>query len=149
MFHLPPWVPDYFPVANARYGRSCLGDDDTISSTDRKSSEGLPGNGKPAVFRIKTTWLFSNQRAQKELYSLTLTCCSNQNLTQFCHWCFVCFTASVHRVTPARFPFHHLRSQHAALRSVLCDEMSLNARWRAFSTDFVLSFPRWSDRSTI
>lgn len=25
----------------------------------------------------------------KELYSLTLTCWSNQDLTQFCHWCFV------------------------------------------------------------
>lgn len=152
MFHLPPWARDYFPVANARYGRSCLGDDDTVSSTDRRSSEGLPGNGKPAVFRIKTTWLLSNHWIGEHKRNYTRwrwRVAATRTWPSSATGVLCPFPASVHRVTPASSPFHHLHSQHAALRSVICHEMSVGARWRAFTTDFVVSFPRWSDRSTI
>lgn len=57
----------------------------------------MPGKRVPAVFRIKTTRLFSKHRTGegekerceiKELGWLTLTCGSSRALTQFCHGCF-------------------------------------------------------------
>lgn len=70
---------------------------------------GLPGKRVPAVFRIKTTRLFSKHRTGegekerceiKELVWLTLTCGSSRALTQFCHGCFAS-VSGLH--APSRF----------------------------------------------